>query len=161
MANLDTPKGFAVYGVPKKTIVLEAGSTIAPGEFVRLASDGQLDAVAAGETILGLALNYATVGEDVLVSYDPDQLYVGQADETEIDAQTDVGNVFDVVATADNTTYKTSRMEIDSSTVSTSDGQLLLLGLEKRPDNAFGGFCDCIVKINEHQAMGVNAFAGI
>jgi hypothetical protein len=162
MANSDYPKGFAPFGVIKKQIVLESGSAIYPGDFVRLASDGQVDPAAAGETILGLALNYCSAsGQEVLVSCDPDQLYVGQADETEIDAQTDIGNVCDIVATAGNSTYKTSRQEVDSSDVNTTSGQLLLLGYERRVDNALGGFCDVIVKINEHQGMGKDAFAGI
>ena len=161
MANADRPRGFAPHGRVKQAIVLEAGSTIAPGEFVRMANDGQIDAVGAGDTILGLALGYATSGQKVLVSVDPEQLYVGQADETEIDAQTDIGNNCDVVATADNTTYKAARMEIDSSTIGASAAQLTILGIEERPDNAFGGFCDVIVRIAEHQVMGVDAFAGI
>lgn len=160
MANADRPRGFAPYGTVRQTVKFQAGSTIAPGEFVALASDGQVDAAGAGATILGLALNYATANQDVMVIVDPDQLYVGQADETEIDAQTDVGNLCDIVATADNTTYKAARMEIDSSTIGTgSGGQLVILGIEARPDNAFGAQVDVICKINEHQL--VTGFAGV
>ena len=161
MANRDRPKGFSPHGKIISANVYEAGSTIAPGEFVRMASDGQLDAVAAGETILGLSLGYATVGQAILVSDAPEQRYVGQADETELDAQTDIGNNCDVVATADNTTYKTSRMEIDSSTVTAGAAQLTILGLEQRPDNAFGEFASVIVRIAEHQITGVDAFGGV
>ncbi len=160
MANTDRPQGFRVYGEPNKIVILEAGSAVYPGEFVRMASDGQIDAVAAGETILGLCLDYGSAaGVKVRVSYDPDQIYIGQADETEIDAQTDVGNLFDVVATAENTTYKASRMEIDSSTASTTSGQLVLLGLDTSTDNAFGTNASCFVKVNEHQL--ITSFAGV
>lgn len=161
MGNADTPRGFTPYGALKQVAVFEAGSVVAPGEFVSLASDGQVDASAAGATILGLALDYAAAaGDKVRVAIDPNQLYVGQADETEIDAQTDVGNLCDIVATGDSTTYKAARMEIDSSTIGTgSGGQLVILGLESRPDNAFGGFADVIVRINEHQL--VTGFAGV
>jgi hypothetical protein len=160
MANADRPRGFWPVGKIKSANVYESGSAIAPGEFVRIAADGQIDAVAAGETILGLALSYASgSGQDVLVCDDPEQRYIGQADETEIDAQTDVGNNCDVLATADNTTYKTARMEIDSSTIAASAAQLTILGIEKRPDNALGAQVDVVVRVNEHQL--VDAFAGI
>ena len=162
MANQDAPKGFAPYGKVKQVLVLEAGSTIAPGEFIRMASDGQVDAVAAGETILGLALGYAAAaGDKVLCSVDPEQLYVGQCDGSAIDAQTDIGNNVDVLATADNTTYKESRMEMNTSTVAAAAAQLTILGIDPRPDNAFGEFVDVIVRINEHQIMGVDAFGGV
>lgn len=162
MANRDAPQGFEPYGVLRQVVVLEAGSAVNPGEFVRMANDGQIDAVAAGETIMGLCLDYGgSAGDKVRVSVNPEQLYVGQADETELDAQTDIGNCCDVLATADNTSYRASRMEIDSSTVAASSAQLLILGLQPRVDNAFGEFADVIVKINEHQAFGADAFAGI
>lgn len=163
MANADRPSGFKPYGAIKQVAVFESGSAIIPGEFVALASDGQVDAVAAGADILGLALDYASAaGTKVRVSIDPNQLYVGQADETELDAQTDIGNLCDIVATAENSTYLAARHEIDSSTVGTgSGGQLVILGLEVRPDNAFGAQADIIVKINENQLFGETDFAGV
>lgn len=162
MANKDRPKGFEPYGEIKQVVVLESGSAVVAGEFVRLAADGQIDAVAAGDTILGLCLDRAdAAGSKVRVSCSPDQLYVGQADETEIDAQTDIGNNCDILATAENTTYYVSRHEIDSSTIAASAAQLTILGLRPAVDNAFGGFAEVIVKINEHQGFGADAFAGI
>ncbi len=93
MANNDSPRGFEPYGRIGRTVVLEAGSAVYPGEFVRMAADGQIDAVAAGDTIMGLCLDYGSAaGSKVRVLVDPEQLYVGQADEADIDAQTDVGN---------------------------------------------------------------------
>ncbi len=162
MANKDYPQGFRPYGEIKQVAVMESGSAVYAGEFVRLADDGQVDPVTAGATILGLCLDNATAsGVAVRVSVSPDQLYIGQADETEIDAQTDIGNVCDVVATAHDTTYLASRMEIDSSNVNTTSGQLLILGLHKQVGNAFGAQAEVICKINEHQAFGADAFAGI
>jgi hypothetical protein len=140
--------------------VFESGAAIYPGDAVKLSDDGQIDPVAAGQAILGIALTYASAaGVEVNVSVDPDQLYVVQADETEVDAQTDIGNVADLVATAGSATYLVSRMELDSSSLNTTSGQLLLVGIDKRKDNAFGAQVDCVVKINERQLT--NAFAGI
>jgi hypothetical protein len=159
MANFDRPRGFQPYGSLLRSSLYQAGSTVYPGDFVRLASDGQVDAAAAGETLIGVALQYATVGQDVMVSDDPDQRYVAQADEAELDAQTDVGQSVDIVATAGNSTYKTSRQEIDSSTAGTSSGQLLILALNTRPDLTGGANMEAICKINELQFVA--SFAGV
>jgi hypothetical protein len=159
MANFDRPKGFAPYGAPLRQSLYQAGSTVYPGDFVRLASDGQMDSATAGQTLVGVAMNYATVGQDLMVCDDPDQRYVAQGDESEIDAQTDVGQVCDIVATAGNSTYKISRQEIDSSDLNSTSGQLLVLGLVAAPSNAGGANCLAIVKINEHQFD--EDFAGI
>lgn len=160
MANADRPGGFSPYGRIGQTVVFEAGSACYPGDFVALASDGQVDPVAAGAVILGLCLDYASAaGDKVRVITDPEQLYVGQASATQIDAQTDVGNNCDIVATAGNSTYKASRQEIDSSTIAAAAAQLLIVGLDPAVNNAFGEFAKVIVKINEHQFK--DAYAGV
>ena len=160
MANSDRPNGFKPLG-SYKTRKYTAGSKIVPGEFVRMSSDGKVDAVAAGETILGLAMSLAKAdNDDVQVIDAPQQEYVGQADESDFAAQTDVGNVVDVLATAENSTFNAARMEIDSDTAGTASGQLLILDLQERPDNAFGEFADVIVRINEHQTRPTS-YAGI
>lgn len=159
MANKDLPCGFVPHGRVLHAQIYQAGSTIYPGDMVRLASDGQVDAVTAGQTMIGAAIGYATVGQDILVSDAKEQVYICQADETEVDAQTDVGNVFDVVATAGDSTYKVSRQELDSSTVSTTSGGLLLIGTEGRVGDALGTNVKCLVRINELQF--VETFAGI
>lgn len=160
MANSDAPKGFWPVGRIKSASIYEAGSACYPGDFVRMASDGQLDPVTAGATILGLCLSYGSVaGDKILVCDDPEQRYSGQADETELDAQTDIGNNCDVLATAGSSTYKVSRMEIDSSTVAAASAQLTILDLEQQVGNAFGNLAEVIVRVNEHQL--VDSFAGI
>lgn len=159
MANFDRPRGFAPYGNCVRQSRYEAGSTVYPGDFVRLASDGQVDAAAAGETLIGVAMHYATVGQELMVCDDPSQRYVAQADESELDVQTDVGQSVDIVATAGNSTYKTSRQEIDSSTAGTTSGQLLILALNRRPDLAGGANMEAVVQINELQAIA--SFAGV
>ena len=162
MANKDRPRGFVPKGKVLQQLVTVAGGTIYPGDWVKLQSDGTVVVVAAGNDIYGNSLSYATTGQKVLLSVAPEQLYVGQADETELDAQTDIGNLCDVVATAGSSTYKASRMEIDSSTVGTgAGGQLCIVGFAARPDTAAGTNADVIVKINEHQMFGTDDFAGI
>lgn len=163
MANKDYPQGFRPYGEIKQVVVMESGSAVYAGEFVALASDGQVDAVAAGGDILGLCLdNAAASGAKVRVSVSPEQVYIGQASSTQIDAQTDVGNLCDVLATAEDATYAAARHEIDSSTIGTgSGGQLMILGLHGQVGNAFGEFAEVLCKINEHQAFGTDDFAGI
>lgn len=159
MANLNQPCGFRPFGKINKANVYVAGGTVYPGDFVKLDNTGRVVVVAATNTILGLCLNYAVAGADVLVIDDPEQRYIGQADETELDAQTDIGNNCDVLATAGDATYFISRMQVDSSSVAASSLQLTVLGVEKTPINALGTVADVIVKVNKHQL--VDAFAGI
>lgn len=159
MANKNLPCGAKPFGRLRSAQIYEAGSTIYPGDFVRLASDGQIDTATAGQTLMGVALGYATVNQQILVSDHEDQRYVLQADEADVDAQTDIGNLFDHLATAGDTVYKVSRHQLDSSTVSTSSGGLVLLDVERRVADAFGANVKCIVKIAEPQM--VEGFAGI
>lgn len=159
MANKDLPCGFEPHGRVLHASVMQAGSTIYPGDPVRLASDGQIDVATAGQTILGVALSYATVGQDCLVSDAKEQVYIVQADEADIDAQTDIGNLFDHVATAGDSTYKVSRQELDSSTASTTSGGFMLIGVEGRVGDALGANVKCLVRIAEPQLSEV--FAGI
>lgn len=161
MANLDMPRGFHCKGVPLRVNQYEAGSACYPGDLVTLASDGQVDPCAAGTIILGVCMSYASAaGAAVLVADHPDQMVIGQVAATEVDAQTDIGNVADIVATAGSSTYKLSRHEVDGSTLAAgSSAQLQILGIVGAPNNALGGFVDVICKINEHQLA--NAVNGI
>jgi hypothetical protein len=131
-----------------------------PGEFVTLASDGQVDTAAAAGDIYGLALHYATVGQKILLSVDPSQLYIGQWDGVGVAAQTSVGQTADIVATAGNTTYKWARMQVDTSSVGSSQ-QLVLHSLVQAPDNAFGTSPKMIMSINQHQIFGTDDFTSI
>ena len=161
MANTDRPRGGECYGRIKQTANLEAGSACYPGDFLILASDGQVDPAAATNDMIGMALNYASAAAvNVLVSVDPEQVYVLQADEADIDAQTDIGQTADLLATAANTTYKSSRHELDSSSIGASQG-FVILGIDKRPDNSLGTNVDCLVKINAHQIFGTDDFSSI
>jgi hypothetical protein len=153
--------GFKPHGVLKQVAVMESGSACYPGDFVTLASDGQVDPAAAAADIIGLCLDYASAaGQKVRISVDPSQLYVGQANEDDIDAQTDIGQTVDILATAGSATYKLSRQEIDSTSIGASQ-QLVILGIEAQIGNALGDLVDVVVKVNQHQAYGTDDFAGV
>ncbi len=164
MANSDRPQGFRPYGSMKNAPVeMEAGSACYPGDFVSLADDGQADPTAAGGDIYGLALSYASgAGEKVSVLPAAGQLFIGQASASDINAQTDIGNLCNILDTAGNSTYKQSRQEVDSTTIGTgSGGQLVILQVDRTTGNAFGEFVDVIVQVNENQISGETDFAGI
>lgn len=155
MANADRPRGFWPVGKLLRVGLYESGAAVYPGDAVKLSSDGQIDPASAGDALLGVALSYASgAGLEVMVADSPEQLFGVQADETEIDAQTDIGNNCDITATAGNSTYLVSRMELDSSTqTAAGSAQLQIMRIERRPDNALGTNVDVIVRINEHQLV--------
>lgn len=162
MANADRPCGFRPYGQVRQVVEMEAGSACYPGDCVNLDTDGQVDPAAAGETILGVCLDYASAaGQKVRVSVHPEQLYIVQADEADISAQALVGTNCDILATGGSSTYKASRMELDSSTSATASAQCTVIGLYGEVNNAFGAQAEVLVRINEHQAFGKDAFAGV
>ncbi len=155
MANADKPQGFQPYGRILRSRRYIAGAACYPGDAVVLSSDGKVDPATAGDgtELLGIAASYAAADlAEVLVWDHPDQMFVVQADETEISSVDLVGNCANIVATAGNSTYKTSRMELDSSDAASNNptAQLKILGIDRRPDNAYGEFVDVIVAINQH-----------
>lgn len=162
MANSDYPKGFEIHGECKRVGVYESGSACYPGDLVNLASDGQVDPAAAGGIILGLCLSYASAsGSPILVADHPDQLISAQGDETEIDAQTDIGNMCDHLGTAGSSTYKTSRQEVDSSTIAATAAGLQILRIEPVAGNALGTNCKVVCRINEHALAHGSGQSGV
>jgi len=155
MANKDRPRGAEPYGETRTEGKYIAGSAIAPGEFVQKSADGKIDPATSISTCLGVAVSRAAAdGDAVLVADNPEQKYIVQADGSDIDTQTDVGLLYNILPTADDTTYEIARMELDSSTglvSTTGNGALRLLAIDDRPDNAFGAQVDCIVKVSKHQ----------
>jgi hypothetical protein len=118
-------------------------------------------ASAGTSPVIGIAATYAASGAEVMVWDDPDQIFMIQSDDaTDPDAQTDVGLNYNLVATAGDSTYKLSRHELDGSTGATdSNLPFRLLGINRDVKNALGGYCDCVVKLNNHQ-LG-NAVVGL
>lgn len=149
MANKDKPAGFRPFGPMKSVNEYVAGEIIYPGDAVTLEADGKLDAADAGDAPFGVAISYAAVDEKVLVCDDPNQEYIVQADGADIDAQTDIGLNYNIVATTGDTTFRISRQELDSDTGATdSNLPLRLVRVEKSIDNALGAQVECIVKLN-------------
>lgn len=157
MANLDQPQGFRPKGEPKRMNAYVAAGAIYPGEAVKLSSGKVTQAAGGAEALCGVAQSYAAAdGDEVMVYDDPEQLFLVQADGADINAQADIGLNYPVVATAGDATYRVARQELDSSEgAADADKPLLLLAIEKRPDNAFGAQVDCIVKIARHQLADV------
>ena len=172
MANADVPNGFKPFGRLLRTNRYIAAATIYPGDAVTAdvggssTSEFKSRVIAGSDTgaLLGVALNYATVGQSVLVADDPNQMFVGQADEAEIATNADLNYNANILSTSGNTTFKASRMEIDSSDLAnTATHQLKLLGLAKRQDgkNAYGAFAEVIFIINNHLYKGGTGTQGV
>jgi hypothetical protein len=152
VANNDCPRGFACFGKVLRSSPYKAGSAVYPGDLVKMASDGYVDACSAGDLVLGVCLSYAAAeGDAISVADDPNQLIIGQVAASEIDAQGDLFNTADIVATAGNSTYKMSRQEVDGSSQSGSaTAQLRILRIMPRPNNALGANVEVVCAINEH-----------
>lgn len=153
MANLNQPKGFEPKGTAKRVNPYVAGTELFPGDMLMWGSsgtEGQLIASAGGaaEKLVGVALSYASAqAATVIVSDDPEQLYVVQADSTSVDNANDVSKYCEVKATAGNATFKQSRQEID--TVAATDTKpLQIVEIDTRVGNAVGDSCKVVVKIN-------------
>lgn len=156
MANADRPQGFKPYEEALRESVYEADGTIYPGDAVKLETDGKVVAAAAGDRLLGVAANYAVAGNKVLVWDHPAQKFVAQCDDGTNVAQSDIGMNADILATAGNSTYKQSRMEIDISTKAATAAQMRLLGIAPQEGNAAGEFCKVVCMINEHELDSID-----
>lgn len=152
MANKDIVAGARPYGRVEQMTAYKAEGTIYKGDFLKKNANGTVEQAAATNAVVGVALTSAVAGEQVLVADHPEQKFVVQADDSTIDAQTDIGLNADIVVAAGNATYKRSGMELDASTVDTTNTLVLrVLGIEPAVDNALGANVKCIVKINVHQ----------
>jgi hypothetical protein len=168
MANSDRPSGFRPYGVLKHVGDYTASAAIYPGDLVIQESGGRVAPAATGSTLfssaaIGVAISYASgAAAKVQVADDPQQEFACQADSTDIDNLTDMGLNYNVVGTDPNTTYKCSRMELDSSSGATdSNLTLKLIRLMPQEGNALGDNVDVVVKINNHQRSGGTGTTGV
>jgi hypothetical protein len=152
MANKDQNQGLSPVGKLISANEYEAGSTIYPGDLVKIANDGQCDPCAASEAAIGVALTYASgAGQKVMVADSPDQRFLIQADDATIAAQTNLALNYNITVGTASTLYKRSAMQLDSSTGATdSILPLRALNIGQAVDNAFGSKVDVIVKINNH-----------
>lgn len=155
MANSNRPNGMRPYEVALRERPYVAGATVYPGDAVKVQSDGTVVAASASDALAGAAASYGTSGSTISVWDDPNQLFVIQADSdgSVSVAQSDVGLNYDIVATAGDTTYKQSRMELDASSGATTPATLplRLLGLMPAVNEDAGVNAKCVVSINSHQ----------
>ena len=162
MANPDRPNGFRPQGRVLRSRDYVAQAAVYPGDVVKMNAAGTVEQASAADAAIGVALTYAAASGTVKVADHPDQCFVGQADGADVDAQTDILLNYQVLATSADTTYKVSRMEVDSSTGATnSNYPLKLIDVETRADNALGAQVDVIVKINNHQLAGGTGTTGV
>lgn len=162
MANKDMVKGAEPTGRIYELQVYKTESAVYPGDFVKKNAAGTVEQAAAADAILGVAMHYAAAAADVLVADHPDQLFVIQADDNTIDAQTDIGLNYNIVVAAANTTYKRSGMELDGSTgATTATLPLKLVRISKDVDNALGANVKCVVRINNHQNGQATGVEGV
>lgn len=177
MANVDAPSGLRYVGniaaaMQSGLAVLydvdsSNGTAIFKGDLVKLEADGNIAPAAAGDRALGVAVSVkpdydvaatihpgylpASTAGKILVVTDPNALYEIQEDSVGAAlAATDKGALVDIIAGAGSTTTGRSAHEVDSSTLGTSNGQLKLIKLVDRSDNAVGDQAKWVVKINEH-----------
>lgn len=162
MANRDEPQGFRPKGLAARGNYYLAAGTIFPGDAVKFDASGAVAVAAASDAWCGVSGSKVLAGEQCFVYDDPNQLFIGQADDTTIDAQTDIGLNYDLLATAGDSSYNVSRQEIDASTqATTATLPIKVLSIEPRTGNALGGFVDCVFKINNHQLGEGTGTAGV
>lgn len=160
MPNADIIDGFKPFGRLYQANRYVAQSTIYKGDLVKLNAAGTVERVAAGDAIVGAALENAAAGDSCLVADHPDQQFVANVDGAAIDAQTDFGLNASVIVGTANTTYKRSAMQVDDSTLAvTSTLALRVERLAAAPDNSLGANCKVVVSINNHQRA--NARTGV
>lgn len=145
-----------------------AGTVVAGIDVEGMATIAQS---AAGDKSVGVVVGFLPLSTDLttrhrvgstnriaLVADDPNLLFEIQevSGGTALTA-TEVGLNANVVVGSGSTTTGMSAMELDNSTEASDAAlNLTIIGLAKRPDNAYGEHAKWLVKINDHQfAAGV------
>jgi hypothetical protein len=167
MANVDIANGFnptgMIYGLGRYETGTAIATAIFKNDLLSMLTSGYVRNVVATETVtvgavMGTtaastaqkALVPASTAATVLISDDPGQKYIAQddGDGTAL-TRAEIGSNCDVIAGAGNTTTGLSGHEIDGSTNGTT-GQIRLLDIQRRGDNAIGANADWVCRINEH-----------
>lgn len=167
MANVDFPRGFIpargkmdVEWFPLASDNPEIGLY----DLVELRADGfYYPAQASSTTIVGSCAGRiaANSGGKVPVYSDPEMRYHAQADEGQIDAQTDLDLNYNITVGSPNSITGQSIMEIDSSTgaaTATLPIKILrVVEIENQYGNALGAnvLLECIINNHLHKSLGV------
>ena len=181
MANQDSPFGLRAIGKIGQNrdnqglaeFSIAASATAIFGQDpVKALNTGTIGVAAAGDSLLGalngvfftdantskptfanhlLAGNTAT---DIVgfVSSDPYERFEIQSDNTTASAQTDVFMNYDITYAAGSTHDYLSGVELDDSTLSSTSGQLRVVGVSKdiKNNDLTASHVNFVVMINEH-----------
>jgi hypothetical protein len=141
----------------------EAGETVFGMDVEGVA---EITQAAAGNKAVGVVVGFSPLQSDLMikhrqasqarlamVSNDPNTIYeIGESSDGTALTSTAVGNNVDVEVAAGNTVTGQSGMTLDNTTEAATAGlNLQILGLVKRPDNAYGVNARWLVKINDHE----------
>ena len=155
MANRVQPRGLRPHGRVLRMRPYTAGDTVYANAAVTLSADGFIDAATTGK-LLGVAANYATVGQTVFVYDDPQQLFEVEGDTAV--AVADIGLNCTLNAGTDSTLYKISGQtaDIDGTMADTAALSLQIVGHVPQADNTVNlAANDIVVRINAHQFQAV------
>ena len=169
MANADTPFGFKATGVMSGLQPFLTGTSSATaifnGDLITALTAGTVHASAAGDiSLLGAVAGGVTVTTNkniiaastagtILAHWDPDQVYIAQAQTGDTVAQTDLFANADHVAGAGDTNTGISGHELDIGAISTTaTGGFKLLDFVRRDDNditAANAEYKCVINTGE------------
>lgn len=157
MANRDQAIGFRPYdGVVRARLYdIDATTTMFINDLVQMDNtDGYPNQAAATNTyLIGAVQNYrasSAIAGTILVYDSPDQLYVAQADGSDLADAGCLGNNCDIVVGTGSSTTGLSAMELDSSDAGAKAAQIHLLRKVPTTDNAWGANVDMVCSIYEH-----------
>ena len=181
MANKNEPFGLRAIGkvgqnrdnqgLSEYSIANNYATTIYFQDAVKPVASGTIEQAAAGDRLLGslngvfytdpntskptFANHYAQVAASDIVAFvsdDPYERFEVQSNNTGASAQTDIGNVANIVYAAGSSPNYVSKVELDDSDLATTDGQLKVIGVSKDPDNndLTEANVNWVVTINEH-----------
>ena len=139
---------------------------------VKALNTGTIGVAAAGDSLLGglngifftatdtqkptfaQHLNASNTATDIVafVSDDPYERFEVQSDNTTASAQTDVFMNYDILYAAGDSANYISNVELDDSTLSSTSGQLRVVGVSKdiKNNNLGASNVNFVVMINEH-----------
>ena len=151
---------MAPHGEPIRLRPYVASGTVYPGDTVAIATDGKVSS-SITVPLLGVAMNYAIAGQEVLIADHPDQLF--EVESTTSLAQADMAANYSLVLGTASTLYKRSALYLDSATIATTATLAVkALGFVPSVNNAAGSAnVDVVVKINNHVLNGGTGSAGL
>ena len=159
MANTDRPHGFNAIGplCRARPYEVDASATvILAGDWMDAETDGYVATHTEGQIdSIGASLSYsvASTAATIIVADDPNQLFEAQDDAAATLSASDLFRNCDITAGTGSTVTFISGHEIAADTAADADGQVILLGLLKRDDNAWGINADIVCQLNTGEGL--------